>query len=48
MAICPVCKAEVEEKKARGTSTVKERTYFFDTKGCKKQFDENPEGYIEK
>ena len=48
MAICPVCKSEVEEKKARGTSTVKERTYFFDSKACKKMFDEKPEEFIEK
>ena len=48
MAICPVCKAEVEEKKARGTTTVGERTYYFDTKGCKKQFDEEQEKSIER
>jgi YHS domain-containing protein len=47
MAICPVCKAEVEEKKARGTSTHKEREYFFDSKACKKRFDEEPEEFIE-
>ncbi len=40
MATCPVCKADVEEKKARGTTTVGNQTYYFDTKGCKKKFDE--------
>jgi YHS domain-containing protein len=47
MAICPVCKGEVEEKKARGTTTVGDRTYYFDTKGCKKKFDEEQEKSIE-
>ncbi len=47
MAICPVCKAEVEEKKARGTSTFEEQKYFFDSKACKKRFDEEPEEFIE-
>ncbi len=47
MAICPVCKAEVEEKKARGTSTFEEQEYFFDSKFCKKRFDEEPEEFIE-
>jgi len=46
MAICPVCKVEVEEKKARGTSTVSEITYYFDSKACKKQFDERPASFI--
>lgn len=48
MALCPVCKVEVEEKKARGTSVFKERTYYFDSKACKKRFDENPEHFKEK
>ena len=48
MAICPVCKVEVEEKKARGTSTVRDSTYYFDSKACKKKFDEQPEEFIEK
>lgn len=48
MAVCPVCKEEVEEKKARATSTVKGNTYFFDSKACKKRFDEEPEKFIEK
>jgi YHS domain-containing protein len=48
MAICPVCKVELEEKKARGVSTAREATYYFDSKACKKKFDERPEKYIEK
>ena len=46
MAICPVCKVELEEKKARGVSTVSETTYYFDSKACKKKFDEQPEEFI--
>ena len=46
MATCPVCEADVEEKKARGTSTYKEQQYFFDSKACKKRFDENPQEFI--
>ncbi len=48
MAVCPVCKMELEEKKARGTSTVSETTYYFDSKACKKKFDEQPDDYIKK
>ncbi len=48
MAICPVCEAEVEEKKARGSSTVNDKTYYFDSKACKKRFDEEPEEFIKK
>jgi YHS domain-containing protein len=45
MAICPVCKMEVEEKKARGTSEHKGKTYHFCCKACKKRFDETPDKY---
>lgn len=48
MAVCPVCKAEVEEKRARGTTTIGDLTYYFDTKGCKKRFDEELEKPTEK
>jgi YHS domain-containing protein len=48
MAVCPTCKIEVEEKKARGQSTQKDETYFFCSKACKKKFDEEPEKYIKK
>ena len=33
MAICPVCEEEVEEKKARGSSTVNDKTYYFAQQG---------------
>ena len=29
-------------------STAREATYYFDSKACKKKFDEQPEKYIEK
>ena len=48
MALCPVCKVELEEKKARGTSTIGDKTYYFDSKACKKKFDEKPQEFIEK
>ncbi|MCX6007897.1 MAG: YHS domain-containing protein [Chloroflexi bacterium] len=44
-ATCPVCKMEVEEKKARGTSEYKGKAYYFCCKTCKKKFDENPDKY---
>ncbi len=47
-AICPVCKTEVEEKKARGTSTVDDKIYYFCCKACKKKFDEEPDKYTRK
>ena len=48
MAVCPVCSMEVEEKKARGTSSFKGKTYYFCSKACKKNFDESPEEFIKK
>jgi YHS domain-containing protein len=47
MALCVVCKVAVEEKKARGTSVFKDKTYYFDSKACKKKFDESPEKFEE-
>jgi len=44
--VCPVCKMECEEKKARGTSSYKGKTYYFCSKACKKKFDESPEKYV--
>jgi YHS domain-containing protein len=39
---------ELEEKKARGVSTVRETVYYFDSKACKKKFDDQPEKFMEK
>jgi YHS domain-containing protein len=48
MAVCPVCKTEIEDKKARGTSELDSKTFYFCCKACKKQFDEAPEQYADK
>ncbi len=46
MAIDPVCKMEVDEKTAKFKSVYKGETYYFCAPGCKKAFEEKPEGYI--
>ena len=48
MAIDPICKMEVDEKTAKFKSEYKEKIYYFCAPGCKKEFDDNPEKYIEK
>jgi YHS domain-containing protein len=48
MATCPVCNVDVEEKRARGTSVVNDQTYYFDSKACKKKFDEDQEKFMKK
>jgi len=46
MAIDPVCKMEVDEKKAPATSEYKGNKYYFCAPGCKKAFDADPEKYL--
>jgi len=46
MAIDPVCKMQVDEKKAPAKSEYKGKTYYFCALGCKKAFDANPEKYL--
>jgi len=46
MAIDPVCKMQVDEKKNAGTSEYSGKTYYFRAAGCKRKFDENPEKYL--
>jgi YHS domain-containing protein len=46
MAIDPVCKMEVYEKKAPATSDYKGKKYYFCALGCKNAFDKNPEKYL--
>jgi len=48
MPVCPVCSVEIDEKKARGTTTTQGRTYHFCSKACKKKFDSSEEKYIKK
>ena len=46
MAIDPVCKMQVEESKAAGTSEYNGKTYYFCAPGCKRKFDANPSQYV--
>jgi YHS domain-containing protein len=46
MAIDPVCKMQVNEQKAAGTSEYKGQTYYFCAVSCKRKFDEQPEKYV--
>ena len=46
MAIDPVCKMQVDEKKAAATSEYKGKKYSFCSVACKKTFDEKPEKYL--
>ncbi|MDP2718610.1 MAG: YHS domain-containing protein [Dehalococcoidia bacterium] len=48
MAIDPVCKMTVDEKKAAAVSQHKGKTYHFCAPGCKKAFDAAPEKYLAK
>jgi YHS domain-containing protein len=46
MAIDPVCKMKVDEKKPPATSDYKGKKYYFCAVGCKKAFDKDPEKYL--
>ena len=41
----PVCKMQVDEKKAAATSEYNGKTYYFCAQVCKTKFDKNPEQY---
>jgi PKD repeat protein len=41
-----VCKMEIDKRTAEFTSEYKGTTYYFCSADCKKEFDENPEKYI--
>ncbi len=47
MAVDPICKMEVDEKKAAATYEYKGKTYYFCAVGCKERFAQDPEKYIE-
>ncbi|MDK2992663.1 MAG: hypothetical protein PWP48_1896 [Clostridiales bacterium] len=47
MAKDPVCGMMVNEKKAAATSVYNGVTYYFCSKHCKMEFDENPTKYID-
>ncbi len=46
VAIDPVCGMEVEIETAKLTSEYDGTTYYFCGKGCKLDFDEDPETYL--
>jgi YHS domain-containing protein len=48
VAIDPVCKMQVNEQKAAGSSHYKGQTYYFCALVCKRKFDEDPEKYLPK
>jgi len=39
MAVDPVCKMEVDEKKAGFSTSYKGKTYYFCSRACKEKFD---------
>jgi YHS domain-containing protein len=43
-----VCNMDVDEKTAPAKSEYKGKTYYFCAPGCKKEFDKNPEKYVDK
>ncbi|MEE9116806.1 MAG: YHS domain-containing protein [Thermoplasmata archaeon] len=47
MAIDPVCKMEVDESAPAATAEYKGKTYYFCAPGCKQQFEQNPEKFLE-
>jgi YHS domain-containing protein len=46
MAIDPVCKMKVDEKKSSIKSEYKGTTYYFCSDICKHKFDSDPEKYL--
>jgi YHS domain-containing protein len=44
LVVCPVCKMKIH--KSLDKSEYKGKTYYFCSPDCKKEFDENPEKYI--
>jgi len=45
MAKDPVCGMEVDETRAKATSTQGGQKYYFCSEQCKKAFDKKPESY---
>jgi len=44
--IDPVCNMEVDPATAQWSSEYKGKTYYFCAPGCKREFDSNPEEYV--
>ncbi len=47
MPIDPVCGMEVSEEGARGRVEYQGKTYYFCSDGCREEFGEDPEYYLE-
>jgi Cu+-exporting ATPase len=47
MAIDPVCGMDVDTERAEHTSEHKGTTYYFCSRGCKLDFEEDPERYLD-
>jgi YHS domain-containing protein len=41
----PVCGMNVDEKKAAGSSSYANKTYYFCSSSCKNEFNKNPTKY---
>jgi len=46
MEIDPVCGMEVNPSESAGTSEYNGKTYYFCAPGCKRDFDKDPEKYL--
>ena len=42
----PVCHMDIDPTSAAGTSEYQETTYYFCSMGCKRDFDEDPDGVL--
>jgi Cu+-exporting ATPase len=47
-AIDPVCGMEVDPATAAGTSEYQGTTYYFCSVGCKRQFDQDPQVFVDR
>jgi Cu+-exporting ATPase len=45
VAVDPVCRMEIDPRKAAARSTYEGRTYYFCCPGCKARFDAEPAAY---
>ncbi len=46
MAIDPVCKMDVDEKKAAATYEYQGKKYYFCAEGCRENFSKDPEKFL--
>lgn len=42
----PICLMRVEKEKAQFLQTYKDQTYYFCSKNCQEQFNQDPEKYL--